>query len=86
MKVTRLSLLLLSLVLTVLVAPEAFGAKRGHGGALRPSKTPTASAYECFDIYCYGYLSGFCCGTVEECLGECDGVCNVTPGTCIYVQ
>jgi hypothetical protein len=88
MKLTRLSLLLFVLIVTFLASPEAFGAKQG-GGLLRPSKGGKAkglAAAECFDIYCYGNWSGSCCGSVDYCLGYCDGTCGVPQGTCIYVQ
>lgn len=83
MKLIRLSLLMVILVVTFLATPEAFGAKQ-RGGSLAASKGKMK--YPCYDIYCHGIYSDGCCGTVEECLVVCDERCNLTPGTCVFVQ
>ena len=86
MRLTRLTLLLLALMVSVVTAPEAFGAKPKEG-TIRHSKAKSNSlAAQCFDVYCYGYWADFCCGSVDYCLGYCDGTCGVPQGTCIYVQ
>ena len=84
MKLTRLSLLLLALVVSVLAVPEAFGAKKG--GSLSPggsSETNAAMMCEWFDIYCNGVWADECCGTVNGCLVTCVDVCG---GPCIYIE
>ena len=87
MKLTRL-LLMLALVVSFLMAPEAFGAKKhSGGGALSHSRNKAHSAMDCYDVYCGGSSpDASCCGSVGDCLNFCDGVCGVPSGTCIYVQ
>jgi hypothetical protein len=86
MKLTRL-LLMLALVLSFAVAPEAFGAKKNGAGMLSHSKHKSVAASDCYDIYCGGSSpDASCCGSVGDCLDVCDGVCGVPSGTCIYVE
>ena len=81
MRLTRLSLLMLALVVSVLVAPQAFGAKRSRA-ALTPAQT-TSLAAECYTVDCGDGRTTPCCNSVEYCLGYCYGYCGVAPGTCI---
>ncbi len=83
MKLTRL-LLLLSLLVSLLVVPEAFGAKAKPRGALSHSHHKAksmAKVCEWFDIYCGGVWTDECCGTVNGCLVSCVDTCG---GPCIY--
>jgi hypothetical protein len=73
MKVTRLSLLMLALVASVIAAPEAFGAKmKGALGA------GTQSQADCtwYSITCSNGKTDTCCGDVTSCLDYCSRVCG----------
>jgi hypothetical protein len=85
MRLTRLSLLLAVLLMSFLAAPEAFGAKgKGGSGLLHRSLKRSLAADECYDVYCFGVLTGDpCCGSVDYCLGYCDATCQVKQGTCV---
>ncbi len=85
MKLTRLSLLLLVLMVSFLVSPEAFGAKGNtlHGKRGHHARIPNAKVCEWFDISCNDGSSDVCCGNVDSCLGYCSDVCG---GPCIYQQ
>jgi hypothetical protein len=83
-KLTRLSLLVLLLV-TLVFAPSAFGAKL-KGGKVRPSGIHGTHglAVACpFVIDCGdgGDLIP-CCGSYDYCVGYCDGTCGGGPGSC----
>jgi len=90
MKLTRLSLLLLVLVVSLMTSPEVFGA-RGKGssalharGGHHHTRVPNAKMMcDWFDIYCNNGSTDSCCGSVGSCLGYCEEVCG---GPCIYVD
>ena len=76
MKLTRVVLLAVALVVSVLAAPEAFGAKRKDGPAtLRHSSGPRGMVQACawLEIGCNGDL---CCGSLAACAAYCDAVCG----------
>jgi hypothetical protein len=85
MKLTRLSLLLAVLLMSIWAAPEAFGAKGKDGsGLLHRSLKRSLAAEECYDVYCFGVLQDEpCCGSEDYCLGYCDATCHVSQGTCV---
>jgi hypothetical protein len=82
----RLSLLLLALALTVVAAPEVFGANP-KGGALGSGANGGArgDVMDCtwYSITCSNGTTDSCCGDVNSCLSYCATVCG---GTCIYVD
>jgi hypothetical protein len=86
MKLVRL-LLPLVLMVSTLAAPEAFGAnpKRGTLHGSRP-KDGLVTAEACYIIDCGDGTGTSCCGSVDYCLGYCDGFCGTDPGTCQYVD
>lgn len=84
MKLTRLPLLLLALVVSVLAAPGTSGAKP-KGVALVPSATESQTDCDWVDFDCGGE-SHSCCGSTEGCLTYCDHICgDGVPGTC-YIE
>jgi hypothetical protein len=77
MKLTRL-LLLLALMVSMLAAPEAFGAKAKRS-SLRHSRIRAKNeALMCdwFTITCADGRTDDCCGDVNSCLAYCDSFCN----------
>jgi hypothetical protein len=83
MKLIRLSLLLMALTVSFAAAPDVFAAK-AKGGSLGRSEAKWTQT--CYEIHCYGFYSGLCCGTLEECMPICASTCNLTPPeTCIYI-
>ncbi|HEX3557481.1 MAG TPA: hypothetical protein VIA62_29995 [Thermoanaerobaculia bacterium] len=85
MKLTRL-LLLVSLLVSLLVVPEAFGARSKRGGLRRTHKRVSismAKVCEVFLITCDGTsIDDACCGSVRSCSAYCDETCGFDPGTC----
>ncbi len=79
MKVARLSLLLLTLVVSMMAAPEAFGA-RGGGKVVKTdlSKAQTASCLDATCIfYCYNSPFPYCTyNGPDTCRGTCEFVCG----------
>jgi hypothetical protein len=86
MKLARL-LFPLVLIAAMLAAPEAFGAKP-KGATLHGARPQNGAkvAEACFDIDCGDGTGTSCCGSVDYCLGYCDGFCGTDPGTCQYVD
>ena len=86
MKLTRL-LLLLALMVSMLAAPEAFGAKTKRSSLRHPHRrskiAAMAKACEWFDITCSDGSTDECCGSVDSCLGYCAEACGED---CIYVD
>ena len=87
MKLTRLSLLLFALVMSVLTVPEAFGARDGvrGKGVGRVSKAKHSITHNKSSDYCDGFIYsitcsnglGACCtGTRADCLDFCEWYCN----------
>jgi hypothetical protein len=87
---TRLSLLLLALILTAVAVPEAFGAKtmggtlvsRAKSGIHHPKRHGDVLACDWFWIQCSDGTSDSCCGDVSSCGSYCQTVCG---GPCEYV-
>jgi hypothetical protein len=86
MKLARL-LFPLALIVSMLAAPEAFGANP-KGGTLHSSRAKQGfgAADACYTIDCGDGTGTSCCGSVDYCLGYCDGFCGTAPGTCQYVD
>lgn len=83
MRLTRL-LLVLALLVSTLIAPDAFAAKHRRG-VLRTSHKARSMAKVCewYDIYCDGVsYSDSCCGNLGSCLAYCDDTCGFSSGTC----
>jgi hypothetical protein len=85
-KMTRLSLLLLALVMSALVVPDAFGGK--GGGKLGAGKHPhagtgqAAAEYCDYYIWCYYIPATECCyGSFSDCYNDCVSLCG---GPCDY--
>ena len=79
----RLSLLLLALVMSVLVAPEAFGGKPGGGVKKGGGSKANAAAAEYCDyyIYCNDGRDACCYGGLFDCWDACEWYCG---GPCVY--
>ena len=83
MKVTRL-FLLLALLVSMMAAPEAFGAKAKRSALRHPhhrSGIMGMTKCEWFDIYCSDGSTDSCCGSVGSCLGYCAESCGEP---CVY--
>lgn len=79
MKLTRLSMVVVTLAVSILAAaPQAFGAK-GHQGALLAAKGRTSlMACTTYSISCSNGKKDTCCADVSACLAYCAGVCGET--------
>jgi hypothetical protein len=82
MKVTRLSLLVIALLMSVLAAPQAFGGGDKGGGRFG---TPQSKSQEACDyyIYCNNGSTACCYGTLGECWDACESLCR---GVCVYQE
>ena len=80
--VRRLSFLVLALVMSVLVVPDAFGGK-GGGGVGKRLKGPGAKAQEYCDYYiwCNDGRDACCYGDLGFCWDACEWYCG---GPCVY--
>lgn len=86
MKLIRLSLLVFALVLSVLTAPDAFGAK-GTGGVKKVGHSGSqtlASGCEGWDyeISCSNGSGACCSGSLGGCWDACESYCGET---CVYI-
>jgi hypothetical protein len=85
MKLTRLSLLVIAMLMSTLVGSQAFGGgHHHHGGKMRALPQGTKASQDCpYYVTCYnGLLTRFCCyGSADTCLAFCEGACD---GPCDY--
>jgi hypothetical protein len=88
MKLVRLSVLLLALIVSVLTAPEAFGAKGTKAGGVKKvgssdSQRLAASGCEGYDyeISCNNGSGACCSGGLFDCWDACEWYCG---GPCVY--
>jgi hypothetical protein len=87
MKLSRISLLMMVILMSVLVGSQAFaGSRLQKGGGLKaPLKGGRTASQTCpYYVTCYnGLATNLCCyGSVDMCLAFCEGVCD---GPCIYI-
>ena len=75
MKFTRLSMLLLSLIMLALAVPDAFAGKFGTGSLTRVGGSSMAPQYT-IDCGSNGTIDGTCSGSLEYCLGYCHATCG----------
>lgn len=84
MRLTRLSLLLLALLMSSLAAPAAFGGGR-HGGKVGFLHTKAVSGDPDYYIVCSDGRTAVCYGSQSACLQlcatYCKGPCTYDPGT-----
>lgn len=80
MKMTRLSLLSLALVMSLVAAPSAFGKRPGGGGVGSPSLSKNTTACDGYYSWCYYEPIESCCyADHDTCLAACGRMCG---GTC----
>ena len=84
MRLVRLSVLLCALVMSVLVVPEAFGAK-AVGGVKKVGGSGAKVASDCvgydYEISCNNGSGACCSGGLFDCWDFCDWYCG---GPCVY--
>lgn len=77
MKITRLSLLSLALVMSLLTVPGAFGKGRNGGGVGSSLNKNSTACDGDYYIWCYYEPIEACCyGSHDGCLGACEDLCG----------
>ncbi len=77
MRLARL-LLLLTVMVSVLAVPEAFGARSKRSTLRHPHARPKSLAKVCqlLEISCSDGTTDLCCGSEKGCLAYCDALCG----------
>jgi hypothetical protein len=87
MKTLRLAFLA-ALVVSSLVAPQAFGSAQRRSALTHPrtGNNRLLLADDDFIITCPNGKTATCTGSVDDCLFLCDFFCNTPSGTCQYIN